>query len=75
MSHHLSVGLPREDLRTHVVRSADDGRGHVIGRVQHSSDAQVADLDDVILRQEDILRFQISMQDTLLVHVLEQGSQ
>jgi len=64
------VGLVGEELGTHVVGRADDCGGHVVGALEHSGNAQVAHLDDLVLGQEDVLRLQVSVQDVLLVHVL-----
>jgi hypothetical protein len=44
-------------------------------RLQHSSDAEVSELDDAISCHENILRFQIPMQDMLGVHMAERGKE
>lgn len=61
------VRLVGEKLRTHVVRRSDQGAGHVVLILENPCDAQITHFDDVGLGQEDVLRFQISVQDVFLV--------
>lgn len=63
------MGLLAHDLGRHVAWSA----GRVLGvvRVPHSSDTQVSDLKVAIRVENQVFRFDVSMQDTLLVQVLQ----
>lgn len=73
LSYLLTVRFVGEDLRTHVIRRANDCRRHVISRVQHSRYAQISHFDDLAFSQKDVLSFQIAMQDALVMHVLNTG--
>lgn len=65
------VRFVREQLRTHVVRRSDQGARHVVLILQNPCDAQITYFDYVRLCQEDVLRFQISVQDVFLVQILK----
>lgn len=71
----MVVGFIGEELWTHVVRGSDQRAGHVILILQHSCNAKVSNFDDVGLREEDILCFQVPMQNVSLVQVLESESE
>jgi len=45
------VAFVFENLGTHVVRSAREGRGHVHRSLQYPRDAKVADLDYFVLQE------------------------
>lgn len=59
------VLLPKAHLGTQVVRSASGRLCHIKSRVKHLGDTKVTNLDVVFAVEEDILRFQVSMQDVL----------
>lgn len=61
------VRLVGEKLRTHVVRRSDQRASHVVLILQNPCDAQITHFDNVGLGQEDVLCFQISVQDVFLV--------
>lgn len=52
----------------HVVGRADAGAGQVHLLVQHLRDAEVAQLHAVV-SDEDVGRFEVAMEDALVVHV------
>lgn len=60
-----------EQFWTHVVRCADQSAGHIVLILQDPRDAQIAHFDYVGFGQENILCFQISMQNVLLVQILQ----
>lgn len=67
MQYLVVVRFVGEQFWTHVVRCADQSAGHVVLTLQHPRDAQITHFDYTGLSQEDILRFQISMQNVLLM--------
>ena len=54
-----------QDLRGHVVRRADHGARKVLLLAQRLGDAKVAQLDDAMATAEDVIGFQVPMDDTL----------
>lgn len=66
----LVVGLLLADLRGQVVGRADGGLGAVVGVLEHSGDAEVADFDLSVLVHEDVLRLEVSVEDLAVVDVL-----
>jgi len=58
------------DLWRQVVRRADHRFRLVYRMAEHARDAEVADLDDALLRQKHILALQIAVQNFAVVHVL-----
>lgn len=61
------VGFVGEELWTHIVRCANQSAGHIVLILQNPGDAQITYFDYVGFGQEDILCFQVSMQDVLLM--------
>lgn len=70
----MVVGFIGEEFWTHVVRGSYQCAGHVILVLQHSGNAKVSNFDDVGLCQEDVLCFQVTMQNVSLVQVLKSKS-
>ena len=66
----LVVRLFLADLRREIVRSADGGIGAVVGVLQYSGDAEVSNLDVSLRSEEDVLGFQIAMQDLFVMDVI-----
>lgn len=67
----MVIGFIGEKLRTHVVWSSYERAGHIILVLQHSGYAEVSDFDDVGFCQEDVLSFQVSMENIPLVQILK----
>ena len=57
-----AVRLRLDDFRREVVRRANDGLGFRLGFTEHSGNAEVSQLDHVVFSEENVLRFQISVQ-------------
>lgn len=65
-----------EYFGSHVVGSADAGAGQVLGGVEHLGDAEVPQLDEVlldavVLLEEEVLGLEIPVQDFLVVEVVD----
>ena len=58
------------NFRGKVIRSSDGSRCAVIGVLEHSSNTEVSDFDLVRLSHEDVLSFQVSVEDLAVVDVL-----
>lgn len=67
MRYLVVVRLVGEKLGTHVVWRSDQRAGHVVLILQNPRDAQITNFDYIGLGQEDVLGFQISVQDVFLV--------
>lgn len=67
MRYLVVVRFVGEQLGTHVVRRSDQGASHVVLILQNPRNAEITHFDYVSLGQEDVLRFQISVQDVFLV--------
>ena len=65
------VGLGLHYLRGKVVGCADYSPGILDCILKNLCDSEVADLDDALLRQKDILALEVSVQDLAVVDVLE----
>lgn len=66
----LIVRFLLANFRRKVVRSADGSIGAVVGVLQYSGDAEVSNLDVSLRREENVLRFQIAMQDLFVMDVI-----
>ena len=66
----LVVRLFLADLRREIVGSADGSIGAVVGVLQYSGDAEVSNLDVSLRSEEDVLGFQIAMQDLFVMDVI-----
>lgn len=67
MQYLVVVWFVGEQFWTHVVRCADQSAGHIVLILQDPCDAQIAHFDYIGFGQENILRFQIAMQNVLLM--------
>lgn len=67
----LVVRLLLANLGRQVVWRADRSLSAVVGVLQNARDAEVADLDLVVLGHENVLRLKIAMQDFAIVDVLD----
>lgn len=67
----LIIGFLLADLRREVVRSANGSLRFVVSVLEHSGNAKVSNLDLVLAGQEDVLRLQISVQYSSVVHMLD----
>lgn len=67
----MVVGFVGEELRTHVVWGPYECAGHIIVVIQNSCNAEVPNFDDVGFCQEDVLCFQVSMENVPLMQVLK----
>lgn len=65
------VALTLDDLRGEVVRSSNDSLGSGTGVREDTSDSEISKLHDTALSQEDVLRLEITMEDLLIVSVLD----
>lgn len=66
----VGVGLVFEELGAHVVGGSDAGVGKVARGVEDLGDAEVAEADAAIF-EEDVLRFEVAVEDLLLMKVEE----
>lgn len=67
MQYLVVVRFVGEQFWTHVVRCADQSAGHIVLILQDPCDAQITHFDYIGFGQENILRFQITMQNVLLM--------
>ena len=65
------IGVTLDDFRAEIVWCANNCGGHFCGRLQHSCNSKVSQLNHAVLHQENILRLDISMQDLPIVTVLQ----
>jgi hypothetical protein len=65
------VRLVLTDFRRKVVRGADSCTCKLMSAMKNACNAEVSELDDVFLRKEDVLRFQIAVKDLAIVHMLQ----
>ena len=66
----VAVGLGLDDLGGQVVGRPHHCAGLLDGVTQHLGDAEVADLDDALLGQEDVGSLDVSVDDLAIVDVL-----
>ena len=67
----VSVRLVLADLGRHVVRSALHCHRVVLGAFKNFTDAEIAKFNIIVVRQKDILRFQVTVKDLSRMHVFE----
>ena len=66
-----AIWLILNDLRCEVVRRTNDRLCLRLGVTQDSCDTEISELDHVALRQENVLRLQVSVQYLAIMDVLE----
>ena len=67
----VCVWLVLAYLRGHVVRRALHREGVIGGALQHLRDTKVSKFDGIILGQEYILRFEISVKNLATMNILQ----
>ena len=65
------VRLVFEDFRAHVVRRPNARAGKVHGALEHLGDPEVSQHQPPVAQQKDVLRLQVAVQHSFLVHVLQ----
>lgn len=68
---HISLGvvlLAHEDFRSHEEGGAARCHGFWIAAVELARDAEVTQLVNVVLRNENVLRLNVSVENVLVVH-------
>jgi hypothetical protein len=67
----LIVWLLLTDLRRQIVRSTDSSLCAIVSVLEYSSNTEVTNLDLAVLRHEDVLSFQVSVQDLPVMNVFD----
>ena len=67
----IRIRLWLADLRRHIVRSTLHGHGDVHSVLEHFWNTEIAQFNCVISCQENVLRFEIAMQNFPLMNVLQ----
>ena len=69
------VWLVLTDLGGEVVWRANGRLGQLLRVLQHACNPKVAELDQVVAGEEDVLRFEVAVKDLAVVHMLDGEAQ